>query len=214
MDKLEVLRNKPVKVLRDRVIQTLQDSYAHDLLEEQEFEERLGDATNSANRAELMQLIHDLPLSPETNQEKNLFTDKTTSSGIQINTGKVKPKSTLISIMSATERKGIWKPAKRMRILNIMAGTDLDFTKAIMPPGKTTITITCIMGGIDIIVPKGINVETRGVPIMAGIENKTDHDIDENAPTLRINAVVVMGGIEIKHPEQPKHRKRLEREED
>lgn len=188
MDYPENASQRPTKKTRDRVILSLQNAYAHDLIEEHEFEKRLDEATNTNNHTALMELIKDVPLISEEETDHNY----------SINRERVNESATVLTLLSATERKGVWRPPKRLTVFNFMGGTELDFTSALMAPGTTQISITCIMGGIEITIPEGINVEVHGVPIMGGIENRATGTYDRNAPTLKIKAFVLMGGLEIK----------------
>jgi hypothetical protein len=55
-------------------------------------------------------------------------------------------------------------------------------------------------GGVEVTVPRGWHVATRGLPLFGGIENATAKEqIAADAPTLAINATVLFGGLEIKH---------------
>ena len=199
MEELQKLENMPLKGVREKVISTLQYGYAHDFIEEREFEERLHEATNSDNRTALLALVKDLP-GPREEKQKNSVNRPLAEEGeYYLNEGQVKEDSAIITIMSGSERKGVWKPPKRLKVFTVMGGADLDFTKAALNPGTTTISIFCLMGGVDIFVPKGVNVEVHGLPIMGGLDNKTEEFYDENAPTIKIKAFVLMGGVDIKH---------------
>ena len=200
MNDLSLLENKPVRKLKDIVILTLQHGYAHDLIDENEFEKRINDATNSDDRNALVALVKDLPLVEGEKSGKPSI--KYEPGDLIINDGHVKDYKTVLTILSGVEKKGMWKPPKRLNVFTVMGGTDLDFSRAALNPGTTKIKVTCIMGGVDIIVPRGVNVEVSGIPIMGGMNNKTDETFNPGAPTLKIRALVVMGGVDIKYPKK------------
>ncbi len=79
-----------------------------------------------------------------------------------------------------------------------MGGVELDFTEAELPPGLTELNIFAVMGGCDIKVPAGLDVEVTGVPILGGVENNSRGNTGSGGPLLRIRAFVVMGGVEVK----------------
>jgi hypothetical protein len=54
------------------------------------------------------------------------------------------------------------------------------------------------MGGVDIIVPEGANVEVTGITLLGGIDNHTNGFGTPGAPIIKINAVTLMGGVDIK----------------
>ncbi|MDW7672944.1 MAG: DUF5668 domain-containing protein [Bacillota bacterium] len=93
----------------------------------------------------------------------------------------------------------------------IMGGIELDITKAEVPEGETVLDLTAVMGGIEIIVPKGLPIICEGMAVLGGVEflgegtggiigNKTMSagDIDNGKKVLRIQARAFMGGIEVK----------------
>ena len=100
---------------------------------------------------------------------------------------------------------------KYTNIITFMGGVDLDFTEAMMSPGLTEINVFCMMGGIDIYVPKGLNVEVTGFPIMGGFDNHTGGETYKGGPVLKIRALVIMGGIDIKEKKKKKKGKKKER---
>ena len=58
------------------------------------------------------------------------------------------------------------------------------------------IQVSAIFGGIDILVPPGVNVRGNTVSIFGGMSNKTAAQPD--APTVYISGVCMFGGVEIK----------------
>lgn len=60
------------------------------------------------------------------------------------------------------------------------------------------VNATAIFGGIDIYLPRGVNVKTNNVPIFGGVSNKSNQFAEPNAPTIYLNATCMFGGIDIK----------------
>ena len=79
-----------------------------------------------------------------------------------------------------------------------MGGVDLDLSEAFLPPEGLTIDIVTMMGGVDIIVPDGVNAEVNGIPVLGGFDNKTGGRRMPGAPTLRVRGLAVMGGVDVK----------------
>ena len=50
-------------------------------------------------------------------------------------------------------------------------------------------------------MPKGWRISVRTTPIFGGLDDKTDHSEAPaaDAPALHIDAVAVLGGVDIKH---------------
>jgi hypothetical protein len=83
----------------------------------------------------------------------------------------------------------------------IFGGVTLDLRSARPVPEGASVNATVAFGGIEILVPRGWRIDVRSTPIFGGVDDKTDHSIPPaaDAPTLRIDAVVVFGGVEVKH---------------
>lgn len=83
------------------------------------------------------------------------------------------------------------------RATAFMGGIRLDLTDADLAPGAY-LTLRAIMGGVDVIVPAHWRVEVMGRSILGGVGNLTEPDSpDEDAPLLLVDALALMGGIEI-----------------
>ncbi len=195
----------PSRLTRERVIEKLTLNYAHNNLDDEEFETRLSRATNTESESELISLVQDLPEVAEPAPAAR----KRSGTEVPVNRGPVREEGTLVALLGGTSRKGVWQPPRHLRIFAMMGGVDLDFTQAEMPPGTTEVTVFTIMGGIDIIVPPGLNVDVSGVPLMGGFDDRSSGMVDPDAPTLRVRGVAIMGGVDVKLPK--KFRKMLSR---
>ncbi len=56
---------------------------------------------------------------------------------------------------------------------------------------------TSIFGGIEIIVPSGVNVKVKSTPIFGGVSNRCKNQ-KENEKTIYIDAFSLFGGVDIK----------------
>ncbi|MBN1700005.1 MAG: hypothetical protein JW881_21020 [Spirochaetales bacterium] len=186
------------KYAREKVIERLKYGFTHDHLEQQDFEKRLNIAINTQSKADLIELVDDLP---EINEEPGPG-DAGTAFPVSINRGQVRDKSVMVSIFGGTERKGVWKPSRTTNMVAFMGGVDLDYTNAVFPPGITEINVFCMMGGIEITVPPGVNVENQCVSILGGVDDKSTQTDDPRCPTIVIKGVVLLGGIDIKAPKE------------
>jgi hypothetical protein len=110
----------------------------------------------------------------------------------------VKERSFAVAVMGGTRRAGRWNPARTNHAIAIMGGAEIDFREAVMGPGLTELRIFTLWGGVEVIVPPGMNVESHGVGILGGFEHAPDRPGDPNAPTLRVTGLALMGGVDIK----------------
>ena len=174
---------------RERVIARLSEGFAHDELELEEFERRLGLAHRSDSLAELEGLTREL--------------SRPTTELVPVTPavpGSVRAEQTLAAVLGGTNRMGHWTPPRRLRVIAIMGGAELDFREAALSPGVTEVVITAIMGGVSIIVPPQLAVEMDGLAIMGGFAHseRAPAQHDPERPVLRVSGVALMGGVDIK----------------
>lgn len=197
---------------REQVVAALVEHYAQDHLALAEFERRVERAHQSRTRDELRALVADLPgggtLVPPASGSgpgrEQALAPATAGGGrgvVRLNHGHVAERQTELAIWSARVRKGPWHPARRIRALGFMGGVELDFREALFPPGETRVFAGAVMGGVEILVPPGVRVETEGFAFMGGFEEdtggETEHLPGPDAPVLRVSGFALMGGVEI-----------------
>ncbi|WP_068676757.1 LiaF domain-containing protein [Oceanobacillus sp. Castelsardo] len=99
-------------------------------------------------------------------------------------------------LFSGAEIKSQSKNFHGGSVMTLCGGVEIDLREAIITE-RTTLDLTCIMGGASIIVPENVRVETSGIPIFGGWEDNT-RSIHEVA-VLKINCLMIFGGAEIKN---------------
>lgn len=187
---------RPSKVVREQVIEKLTLNYAHNNLDDEDFEDRLSRATHSESTDELLMLVRDLPDINDTPAASS----KTRGGEVALNDGNVRDEGALVAVLGGSSRKGVWQPPRHLRVFSMMGGVELDFTEAEMPPGTTEVTVFTVMGGVDITVPPGLNVDVSGIPLMGGFDDRSAGMVDPNAPTLKVRGVAIMAGVDVKLP--------------
>lgn len=78
----------------------------------------------------------------------------------------------------------------------IFGGLDLDLRDAKIEKDEI-INATAVFGGIDIIVPKNVNVQIKSNSLFGGVDNKVINS-KEQLPTLYIKAFCLFGAADIK----------------
>lgn len=83
----------------------------------------------------------------------------------------------------------------------VLGGVDLDLRRAGLAPGGATVTATAILGGVEILVPRDWHVAVGGTPLLGGIDDAREPQDPppQDAPVLRVDALAVMGGVEIRN---------------
>ncbi len=185
----------PLGEMRQATIDALCEHFANDALPVEEFERRVEVAHRAVSAEELKRLLDGLP-------EGNLPAPRRQGSAPAPRRGPMpagheRDQGFVVAVMGGATRRGRWTPARTTYSLALMGGTELDFREAVLPRGVTHVQVLAIMGGAEIIVPPGVNVESHGIGIMGGFDDAGEQDYDPTAPTLRITGMAVMGGVEI-----------------
>jgi hypothetical protein len=177
---------------RERVIAALQEHFAHDALDVDEFERRVTLAHTSESAAEIEELLADLPALA------NALVP--TPKAALVPAADVVPTQTIYTLMGTTERRGSWVVPRRMRVRATMGTAVLDFRDARLPAGAVDVDIRALMSSAEIIVPPGLAVETDGSAIMGTFEHvdRAPAHPDPDAPVLRIHGLALMGTVEVK----------------
>lgn len=80
----------------------------------------------------------------------------------------------------------------------IMGGCEIDLRGAAIH-GEATLDVFALWGGIDISVPEEWMVESRVVPLLGGVEDKSRPPKGGAEHRLIVRGVVIMGGVDIKN---------------
>ena len=126
--------------------------------------------------------------------------------GVSIATGRSavpRPKTVtggdeVVAILGGSDQKNMSEDFTGGKVTAILGGAKIDLRKATVKKAAT-IEVFALMGGVEIVVPRGVIVENRTNAILGGIENKTDQDVTKTSPTLTVVGDVIMGGVEIKN---------------
>jgi hypothetical protein len=103
------------------------------------------------------------------------------------------------NVFSGSEIASHSKQFQGGSISAVFGGAEVDLRDTVPSPGAE-LDVFAAFGGVEVTVPQGWNVVTRGLPLFGGIENATAKDpVSADAPTLAVNATVLFGGLEIKH---------------
>ena len=104
----------------------------------------------------------------------------------------------VVAVLTGVNRKGGWEPPETLRVLSVMGGVHLDFRQAELLEGVTEVVVTAIMGGVDIIVPPGADVQSNGFALMGEFAHVSHRSPHADSPALRIRGFSLMGGVTVK----------------
>jgi hypothetical protein len=185
-----------LEAAREEVLQGLGAHFASDALSVDELDKRLALAFRATTRAELGELLADLPMLPEYARGTAAV------SRVQVRTSSDGPARGFVgAFMGGTARRGPWLVPRHVKAIAIMGGVELDLSAARFHPGVTEIEAFALMGGIDVIVPHGVRVEALGFAFMGGFDasaGDVDGD-DPDQPIIRLSGLAAMGGVEARH---------------
>ena len=102
----------------------------------------------------------------------------------------------VISIMSGREKKGEWVPGNPTLGFTLMGGTCLDLTA--VKAKSVDLTLFTMMGGTEVIVPQGAQVDCDGFILMGATTNSVNSASDPNGMRVRIRSWGAMGGCEVR----------------
>ena len=185
--------------LRGEVINVLKEAYADGRITVDAFERSLKKATNAETKEDMIGLLSDIPASKAKDSRGPAASaaEDNAKRDWYMNPGASRESQTLFAVLGGSVRTGRWQPAKHINCYSLMGGIKLDFREAEFPECGVTINTGSIMGGVEVIVPPGVNIDASGLPLLGGFEDKAGAG-EPGAPTLRVRGMCVMGGVEVK----------------
>ena len=170
---------------RERVAAHLRAHMADGRLTLDELSERLDAAYRARTVGELEELTRDLPASASPSVAQPVSTREATRWSV--------------AVMGGVDRKRRWRIAERSNAVAVMGGVHLDLRQAEITAPEVEITAVAVMGGIEIVVPEGVEVEVSGFAFMGGRE---EHIAETRplpgAPRIHVRAYAVMGGVQVR----------------
>ena len=167
---------------REQLVGTLRDALVDGRLTLDEFTERVDAAHAARTVGELETLKQDLP---------------TTSLPDAVS--RRKPTRWSVAVMGGVERKSRWRVPEHTVAVAVMGGCALDLRKAEVESSEIEITAVGVMGGVDIIVPEGVDVELTGFAVMGGKDARVkDVPSRPGTPLVRVRAFALMGGVSVR----------------
>jgi hypothetical protein len=112
--------------------------------------------------------------------------------------GPAEDRDTIFALMTGVKRTGSWEPPETLLVYSIMGGVDLDFREAEFLEGVTEVVVTAVMGGVNVIAPPGVDVESSGFALMGDFSHVQHRSPHPDSPVLRIRGLSLMGGVGVK----------------
>jgi hypothetical protein len=103
------------------------------------------------------------------------------------------------NILAGSDRRVISREFKGGDIANILGGTKLDLLEAKLAPGDWLLTVSTVLGGVEILVPRDWRIEVNPTNMLGGVDDHTRQNPDAAGGRLIIKASALLGGIDIKN---------------
>jgi class 3 adenylate cyclase len=171
---------------RDRTVTLLREHVIQGRLTLDEFSERMGAALEARTRGELSSVMSDLPSPVPPDPASPVASPR-------------QARRWHVALMSGHSTKGRWRIGAKTNAVAIMGGCDLDLRRAEIEGPVVEITAFAFWGGIDIVVPEGIDVELRGFSFMGGRSLRLrDVPIVPGSPRIVVRAYACMAGVKVR----------------
>ena len=183
------LPTRPIEQVRERVIEALSEHFSRDNLSLDDLDTRMARVYAATTSQEVEALLDGLPA---------LATGAPVPVTLDSFSPAPKLRERLVAIMLGVVRRGSWKIPRRLRVVAIMGGVELDLRQAELQPGVTEISAFVLMGGLVVRVPPGVRLETDGFAFMGGFEDRMHEPgiARADAPVVRVTGVAIMGGVD------------------
>ncbi|CAM5604751.1 hypothetical protein STENM327S_04583 [Streptomyces tendae] len=115
--------------------------------------------------------------------------------------------------MSGFQRKGRWTAPRRFNCFVFWGGGEIDLREADFAAGEIVINCVAIMGGMNVVVPPGVEVVVRGLGIMGGFDHSEEGvPGDPGAPRVIVTGFAFWGGVGVERKVTRAQRQRLKEE--
>jgi hypothetical protein len=197
---------------REQAAEVLRIAASEGRLDVEELDDRLGSVYSVRTRNELERLIADV--SPERlGQGRAISVPGKGGSGLTVKEGPGGSRW-VIAVMGGHDKRGKWRVAPNCTVLSIMGGSTIDLNDAELADRVTQLNVYSFMGGNEIRVPHGVNVQVSEFALMGGNDVKAGDEITPaGGPTIHIRMVAVMGGSSLRRGRKLSRRERRELKE-
>jgi hypothetical protein len=171
---------------RERVAERLRDAAGEGRLTVEELDERVELAYAARTGGDLAPLTADLP-------------EPAAGATAPARRGAGKTRRWIVAVMGGGNLRGRWLAGRRLTSIAIMGGGEIDLRNAVLTEGDLNITIFAFMGGVNVVVPPGIDVELTGFALLGGNDAHVPHQhLPPGARRVHVRAISIMGGSDVR----------------
>ncbi len=164
---------------RDARARALADAASRGAMTLGEYASRAGALEDASTVDELDRAIRDIPVEPGEQHPPH--------------------RGWLVGIFGGTEQRGRWRLGRTLWIVCVFGGVRLDLGSAQPQSPQCDITVLALLGGADLAAPSTVPISVSGFSFLGGRsdERSADHPPLAGAPTLRVRAFALLGGVKI-----------------
>jgi hypothetical protein len=197
---------------REQAAEVLRVAASEGRLDVEELDDRLGSVYSVRTRNELERLIADV--SPERlDQGRAIGPGGKSASGLTVRDGPGGSRW-VIAVMGGHDKRGKWRVAPICTVFSLMGGSNIDLNDAELADRETQLNVYSFMGGNEVRVPHGVNVQISEFALMGGNDVQLGEEVTPaGGPTIHIRMVAVMGGSSLRRGRKLSRRERRELKE-
>ncbi|MFH9421110.1 DUF1707 domain-containing protein [Streptomyces sp. NPDC017529] len=195
---------------RDRVAEILRDALAEGRLAMEEFDERLTAAYQARTVGALRPLVADLPQPGHGGVPAARGGPGQPAWRERI--GGEPSSRRAFAFWSGFVRKGRWTVPRTFTAGVFQAGGQIDLRDANFEADEVTLRCFALMGGMEVVVPPGVEVQVTGWGFMGGFEPDDSAVGEPGAPRVRITGFAMMGGVGFRRKVSKLEKQRLKAE--
>lgn len=177
------------------VADLLSAAYAEGRLTRDEHDTRLAQAMEAKTFEDLRGLTTDLV--PGTNTGRTVGAFSLAGAPAVDRSADTSEADTTFAIFGGMDRSGNWRARRNISSLTMFGGSRFDFREATFASDVVTLNVFCAFGGVEVVVPEGVNVRNETVAIFGGSDVKNIAPAP-GGPTVVLKGLVLFGGIDAK----------------
>ena len=173
---------------RERTVQLLGRHFADDRISLDELERRLELVYKAQSIGELDRLVSDL----------GPTTTSVTAPGpapLLARPEDVPERGKIVAILSGNFRRGRWVVPRHFRVVAVLGGVQIDLREAQFIEGVTEIDVTAVLGGVELLIPPGVHVQSEGGAFLGGFETDQESGPGSSRVVVRLTGMAVLGGV-------------------
>jgi Domain of unknown function (DUF1707)/Cell wall-active antibiotics response 4TMS YvqF len=167
---------------REHAVASLREHLVQGRLSLEEFTQRMTAAYDATTSTDLAALQRDLPeTAPELPERRR--------SALRF----------LVAIFGGAKRSGALRVQPSLVCVAVFGGVTLDLRGALIEGDEVRVQAFAAFGGIDVIVPEGVEVDLTGLALFGAKETRgKSGTLRPGAPLVRVNALVLFGGTTVR----------------